>query len=106
MNKENKVEIARSFSYKLNIGNYQTVDFFCSEKSEVPESQAVEKSEELYDFCKEEVRKSIVNFKVELIKVEPTKLISEWDLRNMKSDVETEEAESDIVGQQFREGNK
>ena len=25
-----RIEIARSFSFKLNLGNYQSADFFCS----------------------------------------------------------------------------
>ena len=53
------VEIARSFSYKHNLGNYQSCDFFCSEKAEVPEDEAEKKSEELYQFCKKEVIKSL-----------------------------------------------
>jgi tryptophanyl-tRNA synthetase len=65
-NKSKKlVEIARSFSYKLNCGNYSTADFFCSEKAEVSEDQAEKKSEELYDFCKQEVIKSVNSYLAE-----------------------------------------
>lgn len=53
------VEIARSFSYKHNKGNYESVDFFCSQKAEVPEKDAEKKSEELYAFCRNEVAKSL-----------------------------------------------
>ena len=53
------VEIARSFSYKLNVGNYESRDFFCSQKSECPENQAEEKSEALYQFCKQQVMKAV-----------------------------------------------
>ena len=59
------VEIARSFSFKLNLGNYQMADFFCSEKAEVPEKEAVKKSEALYQFCKSEVLKSVEEYKEE-----------------------------------------
>jgi nucleoid-associated protein YejK len=62
---EKLVEVARSFSYKLNRGNFQSADFFCSQKAEVPESEAEEKSEQLYEFCREEVRKSVNKFKGE-----------------------------------------
>lgn len=62
MTKENLVEVARSFSYKLNAGNYESRDFFCSQKAEVTEDKAVEKSEELYEFCKNEVMKSVGRF--------------------------------------------
>ena len=61
MNKQ-KTEVARSFSYKLNIGNYQTADFFCSQKAEVLEEEAEKKSEELYAFCRKEVLKSINSY--------------------------------------------
>ena len=60
--KEKMVEITRSFAFKLNIGNYQSADFFCSEKVEVPEKDIIEKSEMLYKFCKEEVLKSIKEY--------------------------------------------
>ena len=127
MAKEKKVEVCRSFSFKLNAGNYESRDFFCSQKAEVPESEAVKTSESLYKFCKSEVIKSVNEYKNEMsqgneiitkeykvqgdIKEELKNIpnwkrakAKEWDLRNMKSDVETEEAESDIIGQQFREG--
>ena len=32
-----KIEVARSFSYKLNLGDYENADFFCSAKTEVDE---------------------------------------------------------------------
>jgi hypothetical protein len=50
-----KIEIARSYSQKVNLGNYTTADFFMSAKSEVDESEAEEKSKELYDLCRREV---------------------------------------------------
>ena len=53
------VEIARSFSYKLNLGNYQSADFFQSAKSECSEDEAEELSEKLYQFCKAQVLKSM-----------------------------------------------
>ena len=59
---EKLVEVARSFSYKLNVGKYQTADFFCSQKAEVPENQATEISEKLYEFCKAEVIKNIKDY--------------------------------------------
>jgi len=60
-----KVEIARSFSFKLNLGNYQMADFFCSEKTETSPDKAEEVSEKLYEFCRKEVQKSIASFKRE-----------------------------------------
>lgn len=56
---ERTVEIARSFAYKYNAGNYQSQDFFCSQKAECLESQSQETSEKLYRFCKEQVIKDL-----------------------------------------------
>jgi hypothetical protein len=57
--KEPLIEIARSFSYKFNAGNYESRDFFCSAKKEVKESEAEKTSEALYAFCKQEVLKGV-----------------------------------------------
>jgi hypothetical protein len=59
------VEVARSFSFKLNVGNYESRDFFCSQKAECPEGEAVATSEKLYAFCKSEVLKSVAEAKKE-----------------------------------------
>ncbi len=58
-----RIEVARSFSFKLNCGNYQTADFFCSAKQECPEDQAEALSARLYAFARKEVLKSIAEFK-------------------------------------------
>lgn len=62
--KERLVEIVRSFSYKLNVGNYESRDFFCSQKIECPESEAEEASKRLYEFCRKEVMLSVSQFKI------------------------------------------
>ena len=54
-----RVEIARSFSFKLNLGNYQSADFFQSAKAECRDDEAEELSEKLYQFCKAQVLKSM-----------------------------------------------
>ena len=59
MNNKDLVEIARSFAYKLNCGNYESRDFFCSQKAEVPLEEAEETSKQLYHFCKTEVMKNV-----------------------------------------------
>jgi hypothetical protein len=53
------IEVSRSFSFKLNIGNYQSLDFFCSEKTEYLESEREAKSQALYSFCKAEVMRAV-----------------------------------------------
>lgn len=59
---DKRVEICRSFSYRLNIGNYQHADFFSSIKQECAAEDAEETSAAAYDFCEREVRKAIKDF--------------------------------------------
>ncbi len=61
-----RVEIARSFSFKLNVGNYESRDFFCSQKKECYERDADETSQQLYDFCKSQVMRDVASFKAEM----------------------------------------
>ena len=65
--KQKLIEVCRSFSYKLNVGNYESRDFFCSQKREVLEKEAVKMSEELAKFCEDEVMKAVYNYKLETI---------------------------------------
>lgn len=53
------VEICRSFGYKLNVGNYESRDFFCSYKTEAPKEQEREASQSAYEFCEEEVLSAV-----------------------------------------------
>lgn len=57
-----RVEIARSFSYRLNVGNYESRDFFASQKAECNEEDAELVSEALHDFCKRQVMKAVREF--------------------------------------------
>lgn len=59
------VEIARSFSFKLNMGNYESRDFFCSQKAECKAEDAAQTSEALHKFCKEQVLKSVASYRAE-----------------------------------------
>ncbi len=52
-------EITRSFSFKLNVGNYESRDFFCSQKGECTFEDAEAVSEALHDFCKRQVMKAV-----------------------------------------------
>lgn len=56
------VEITRSFTYKLNVGNYESRDFFCAQKASCLAEDADDISERLYAFCKAEVLKSVAEF--------------------------------------------
>lgn len=53
------VEIARSFSFKLNLGGYQSCDFFCSEKAQCAPADAEEVSQKLFEFCRSQVLRSV-----------------------------------------------
>lgn len=59
------VEVARSFAFKLNCGNYQSADFFCSQKAECPPSEVEATSAKLYAFCRSEVAKAVQQYKSE-----------------------------------------
>lgn len=58
----NLVEVVRSFTYKHNAGNYESNDFFCSQKCECKQEDAEATSERLYQFCKSQVMKSVQEF--------------------------------------------
>jgi hypothetical protein len=62
---EPMIEIARSFSYKLGLPNYSSVDFFCSQKAQCLPKDAEKTSEAVYQFCKAQVAKSVSEFKRE-----------------------------------------
>jgi len=55
-----RVEIARSFAYRRNLGKYEHEDYFCSQKTECAVEDAEEVSEALYSFCKAQVRRAVV----------------------------------------------
>lgn len=65
------VEVCRSFSYKLNLGNcggpqYESADFFASRKIQCAAEDAEWVSQQIYEECVAEVRTAVANFKVEL----------------------------------------
>lgn len=63
---ETLVEIARSFSFKLNVGNYESRDFFCSQKAECKLKDSERISEALHEFCKAQVMKDVNAYRAEL----------------------------------------
>jgi len=69
------IEITRSYSQKVKIGDYLTADFFMSAKAEVAESEMAEKSKELNELCQKEVQESIEEYLDKMkVKKEPIKL--------------------------------
>ncbi len=57
-----KIEVARSYSRKVGLPQYSSVDFFCSAKAEVPWSDREEASDKLYQFCAEQVSDDVIRF--------------------------------------------
>lgn len=51
------MEISKSVSLKVNIGDYQTVDLFCSIKSECEEKDLTKVGAKLHDYCVKEITK-------------------------------------------------
>jgi hypothetical protein len=60
---DTRCEIVRSFSYKLNAGQYESRDFFCSQKCECNIEDASDISERLYEFVKGQVMKAVNEYK-------------------------------------------
>jgi hypothetical protein len=60
-----RVEIVRSFSYKLNVGQYESRDFFCSQKAQCDAGDAARTSAALYQFCKTQVLASVREYQAE-----------------------------------------
>ena len=52
------VEVVRSVAFKLNLGNYQSMDFFCSQKAQCPADEVDATSADLHEWCYEEVMKA------------------------------------------------
>ena len=91
MDKEKLVEVARSYSRKVNMGNYETSDFFCSKKEECYKSESEKVSAELHDFCQAEVEFSINAYKEEHKPVEPPKPAFSKSSRGWESKTDHEE---------------
>jgi hypothetical protein len=88
------VEVTRSFAYKHNLGNYQSLDLFCSQKAETTLQDAEKTSEALYTFCKSEVVKSLNEYvkwglkgEAEYLKEHPPIVYKEGQDPNEKKEV-------------------
>ena len=57
------VEVVRSCSFKLNLGNYQSFDFFCSQKAQCFPEEADQVSADLYEWCYDQVMASVKEVK-------------------------------------------
>lgn len=59
---EGRVEVVRSFSYKLNVGNYESRDFFCSAKAQCDAAEMEEVGVGLDDFVQDQVLTSVKQY--------------------------------------------
>ncbi len=111
--KQNLVEIARSFAYKLVLpkkdkyDNAETREFFCSQKAECNEKDAEKISEELHNFVKKSVINSVNEYKKELIasgqaKTTTTHKPKTWT--EQKKEGEEHEAKLEIQKEEFEKG--
>lgn len=94
------VEIGRSFSRKVNIGNYQTLDFYASAKAEAPIEEMDSTSELLFSFCKKEVEHSIEQYEDEQRNRPPVDGTSLWEKKKQeiyKEDKATGTSEQTII---------
>ena len=66
------IEIGRSVSFKLNLGNYQSMDFFVSQKAQCDPDDADTVSTSLYEWCYEQVMDSVRDVKEKQAKKEAT----------------------------------
>ncbi len=54
-----RVEVCRSFSFKVNRGNYESSDYFMSQKAECAFEDQEYVSAALHAFCKSQVMKAV-----------------------------------------------
>jgi len=57
------IEVTRSFSRKLNLGNYQTADVFSSRKTQCSKAEEEEIGLELYAMCLRDVERDIEDYR-------------------------------------------
>jgi hypothetical protein len=65
-----RVEIVRSVSRKVNLGNYESVDFFCSCKASCDESEQDNVSADLTEWCYDQIREDIAKVKAKQAEVQ------------------------------------
>jgi hypothetical protein len=58
-----EIKITRSFSAKVNLGNYENVDISCSAEMVAPEEQMQAHSDFLSNFCRDQVRSEVEEIK-------------------------------------------
>jgi hypothetical protein len=58
-----EIKITRSFSAKVNLGNYENVDVSCSAEATALHGDMAETSAMLHSFCRNEVQQEVLAIK-------------------------------------------
>lgn len=96
---EPKIKITRSFSRKLNLGNFENIDLMCSYTEslfddEYTEAQIESLSKTLYEKAKRDVENAAVEFKNERVKKQEKKIdLVEEEEMNIALELEKEDEE-------------
>jgi hypothetical protein len=77
----------------MSLPKYENRDFFCAQKREVPVEEATKTSEELYEWCREEVMKSVKAYKLDHLEVPETREEVNKQLNKLEEDEYNEEKE-------------
>ncbi len=92
------MKITRSYTRKLNTGNYETQDFYCEMeqecKAELGNVAIMEVSGALHSFCKQEVEKSIEEYLHPRIDTE--KVDKEWNQKKYNQDSKGQDLKRDL----------
>ena len=70
---------------KVNLGNYESADFFASQRAECPADMAAETSRDLDQFCMDEVAESIRAFR-------ERRRRNHWRMRSARTELESARA--------------
>lgn len=91
---ELKTTISRSYTRKVNLGNYETIDIFCARNRELPmatdEKTIKQVSEELFAMCVADVEKDAKRYKKEVDGIKVSKLIKAVDAISVGNPIDIE----------------
>lgn len=99
------IEISRSFSQKIQIREYEPIEFFCSVKAEILFDGYEQTSKMLDNICQEEVEKSIKIYyeKLEGKIEQETKRIRDTGITDIEKHKEQEEREKELKGKEIED---
>ena len=107
---ESKIKVTRSFSRKLNIGNFENIDLTAEYTEslfddEYTEAQIESLSKTLYEKAKRDVENAAVEFKNERVKKQ-NKLIDETNEAEMDIGLELEKEDEEDRSKKLEKANK